>query len=419
VDIDQGHIPRHLKPRVLEALTDTRIVVIQGARQVGKSTLATSIIESRGGRLVSLDDDVTRIAASTDPPGFVRQLPSGLLGIDEVQRVPSLILALKAAVDTDPHPGRFLVTGSANLLRMPAMQDSLAGRAENLDLFPLSQGELMRTTETFIDRLLDGDLFVDHRSRLTRQDYLERACAGGYPEALRRRPGRRRTAWFDNYLSRIVGRDAADISGLQRLSDLPRLLRLLAARNATELNQTDVASDMSIPARTLPPYLDLLETLFLIQRVPAWSTNLSKRVAGRPKMSVLDGGLAARLVNVAATGAGAAGNPEVAGQLLEGFVVGELRRQLGWAEESPGLYHYRDHDGPEVDVILETDDGRVAGLEIKAASTVQAKDGRWLGQLRDKLDRRFVAGLILHTGPEAAPFGKRIAAVPIDVLWSD
>lgn len=418
VDDHPEHIPRHLASRVAEALGDTRIVVIQGARQVGKSTLATAIVQRRGGRLVSLDDEVTRIAADADPSGFVRQQPTGLLGIDEVQRVPALILALKAAVDADQRPGRFLVTGSANLLRMPAMQDSLAGRAENLDLFPLSQGELARHRETFIDRLLTGELFIDHRSGQTRQDYLERACAGGYPEALRRPPGRRRTAWFDSYLSRIVGRDAADISGLQRISELPRLLRLLAARNAMELNQADVARDMSIPARTLHPYLDLLETLFLIQRLPAWSTNLSNRVVERAKVSLLDGGLAARLVNVAAAGAGVAGNPQVAGQLLEGFVINELRRQLGWSEERPALYHYRDHNGPEVDVILETDDGRIAGLEIKAASTVQAKDGRWLAQLRGKLGRRFIAGLILHTGPEGAPFGDRIAAVPIDVIWS-
>jgi predicted AAA+ superfamily ATPase len=403
---------------VIEALRDTRIVVIQGARQVGKSTLATGIINRYGGRLVSLDDDVTRVAAAADPHGFVRQLPSGLLGIDEVQRVPALITALKAAVDSDPRPGRFLITGSANLLRMPTMQDSLAGRAENLDLFGFSQGELMRTRETFVDRVLDGDLFVGHRSTLTRQDYLQRACAGGYPEALARTAGRRRSAWFDNYLSRIVGRDAADISGLQRLSDLPRLIRLLAARNATELNQSAVASDIAIPARTLAPYLDLLETLFLVQRIPAWSTNLSKRVVERPKISLLDTGLAARLVNVAAIGAGLAGTPEIAGQLLEGCVVGELRRQLSWADETPRLYHYRDHDGPEVDVILETDDGRVVGLEIKAASAVQAKDGRWLAQLRDRLGSRFVAGLILHTGPAASPFGERMAAVPIDALWS-
>jgi len=412
-------IPRHLEPRVTEALSDTRIVVIQGARQVGKSTLATGIVNKHGGRLVSLDDEVTRAAASADPSGFVRQLPAGLLGIDEVQRVPTLITALKAAVDADTRPGRFLITGSANLLRMPAMQDSLAGRAENLDLFGFSQGELSRARETFIDRVLDGDLFVGHRSALTRQDYLERACAGGYPEALGRPAGRRRTAWFDNYVSRIVGRDAADISGLQRLSDLPRLLRLLAARNATELNQRDVASDIGIPARTLPPYFDLLETLFLIQRIPPWSTNLSKRVVERPKVCLLDTGLAARLVNVGATGAGPAGNPQIAGQLLEGFVIGELRRQLGWADEAPRLHHYRDHDGPEVDVILETDDGRIVGLEIKAASAVQTKDGRWLAQLRDRFGSRFVAGLILHTGPMSAPFGHRMAAVPIDILWSN
>ncbi|HEX5563182.1 MAG TPA: ATP-binding protein [Nocardioidaceae bacterium] len=382
-------LPRHVKPRILEALHDTRIVVLQGARQAGKTTLVSEIAADVSGRLVTLDDDLTRAAAEADPSGFLTQVPGGILAIDEVQRVPALVLALKVAVDRDPRPGRFLLTGCANLLRLPAMQDSLAGES-----------------------------LLGHTSSLTRQDYLERACAGSYPEALARTPGRRRAAWLDNYVQRIVERDAADVSRLQQLEELPRLLRMLAARNAGELNIMALANDVGMPARTLAPYLGPLETLFLVQRIPAWSTNVSKRVVSRPKATLLDTGLAARLVNVSAAGASVTANPDLAGRLLEGFVAGEIRRQLGWSEQTARLSHYPDHAGAEVDLVLETDDGRIAGVEVKATSSVTGRDATWLTQLRDRLGSRFTGGVVLHTGPTSAPFGDRIAALPMDVLWS-
>lgn len=282
----------------------TGITAALRARRVGKTTLVTQVVERLGGRLVTLDDDLTREAAEADPAGFLQQSPDGLLAIDGVQRVPGLMLALKVAVDRDPRPGRFLLTGSANLLRLQAtaMHDSLAGRAENVDLYGFSQGEIVGVREQFVDRLLTGDTFLAHRSDVTRAGYLARACAGGYPQALAPPAGRRRSAWFDNYLRRIVERDAPDVSGLQRLSELPRLLRLLAGRNAGEPNLASLANDVGIPVRTLDPYLDLLESLFLVHRVPAWSTNLSQRVVSRPKVALDDTGVAARLMNVSAKG---------------------------------------------------------------------------------------------------------------------
>lgn len=411
-------VARHIHDRVVEALADTRVVVIQGARQVGKTTLVQAVTEQRDGRLVTLDDPTVLAAAQADPPGFLAQHPGGTLAIDEVQRAPELVLALKLAVDTDRRPGRFLLTGSANLLRLPATGDSLAGRAESIELFGFSQGELHTHREQFIDRLLSGDTFAAHVSSLNRADYLDRACTGGYPEVITRTTDRRRAAWIDNYLQRIVERDAPDVSGLHHLEELPRLLRLIAARNAGELNISALASDAGIPTRTLAPYLNLLETLYLIQRVPAWSTNLSKRVVSRPKSMLLDSGLAARLNNVSASHASTAINPDLAGALLEGFVAGELRRQLGWCQANARISHYRDHDGAEVDLILEADDGRIAGIEVKSTSSVTARDARWLSRLRDKLGNRFAAGVILHTGPTSSPFGDRIAAVPMDALWT-
>lgn len=411
------HINRNVKSRILEALDDTRIVALQGARQVGKTTLAREIVQERGGRLVTFDDEATLSMAQADPTGYLRH-DEPLLAIDEVQLAPEMVSALKYIVDRDSRPGRFLITGSADLLHLPTAKDSLAGRVESIELHGFSQGELEGHQETFIDRLFGGEQFVGHTSTLTRSDYLDRATSGSYPEALTRSPGRRRTAWIDNYLNGIVKRDARDISGLQRVDDLPRLLSVLAARNGEELNIADIAKESGIPSTSLRRLLALLETMYLVQRVPAWSTNLTKRAVSRPKTSLLDTGLAARLINRSATGAGLEAYSEVAGHLLEGFVAGEVRRQGTWADETFQISHFRDRAGGEVDLILETPDGRVAGIEVKSSSRVSGRDARWLGQLRDKLGSRFVAGLVLYTGVSGGPVGDRIAAVPMDVLWT-
>lgn len=414
---DVSHIKRHVLPRVLEALDDTRIVAIQGARQVGKTTLIREIIERRGGRLVSFDDEQTLALAKADPLGFL-QHDDQLLAIDEIQLAPEMVLALKYTVDRDTRPGRFLVTGSADLLRLPAAQDSLAGRIESVELHGFSQGELTHHAETFIDRLFAGDRFAGHASRLTRRDYLERTVAGGYPEAVSRPAGRRRAAWLSGYLNGIVKRDAREISGMQRVDQLPLILRVLAARNSEELNLADVATSTEIPATSLRRLIELLETMYLIQQIPAWSTNFTKRAVSRPKVSLLDTGLAAWLLNVSAEGAGPDAYSEVAGPLLEGFVASELRKQRAWAEETVRISHFRDRAAGEVDLILETPDGRVAGIEVKSNSRIGRNDARWLAQLRDRLGKRFVAGLVLHTGQTAGPFGERISAVPLDVLWT-
>jgi len=411
-------VRRHVQDRVLEALEDTRVVVVQGARQVGKTTLVRAVLGERRGRLVTLDDPTTLRGARADPVGFLSQEVDGLLAIDEVQRAPELILALKLLVDRDPRPGRFLLTGSADLVRLPAAEDSLAGRAERIELLGFSQGEMVGHQERFIDRLFAKDRFLSHTSDLTRHDLLQRAVVGSYPEALARRSPRRRNAWLDNYLDLIVERDAPEVVDSRRLSDLPLVLRLLAARNSEELNTTDLSSQSGIPATSLARLLGLLETLYLVQRIPAWSTNLSKRVVSRPKAAILDSGLAARLINVTAEAVAPGMSGNLAGHLLEGFVAGELRRQLGWSRERVRISHYRDRTGAEVDFILETDDGRVAGIEVKASATVTASDTRWLGGLAERLGPRFVGGLVLYSGRVSVPFGERVTAVPLDVLWT-
>lgn len=411
-------LARHVQDRVVEALHDTRVVVVQGARQVGKTTLVEAVLTDRNGRLVSMDDPTVRAAAEHDPVAFLSQHPDGLLAVDEVQRAPQLILALKLIVDRTPRPGRFLLTGSANLVQLPAAVDSLAGRAESIELHGFSQGELAGHRERFIERLMAGDRFLGHSSDLNRHDYLERAVAGGYPEALARPAGRRRNAWVDNYLSRVMERDAPDVVESRRLADLPLVLRLAAARNSEELNVADLSNQTGVPSTSLTRMIDLLEMLYLVQRIPAWSTNLSKRVVSRPKLALLDSGVAARLVNASAAVAAPGMSGEIAGHLLEAFVAGELRKQLSWTDEPVRISHYRDRSAGEVDLILESDDGRVAGIEVKAAATVTAADTRWLTVLAERLGSRFVGGVVLYSGPSAVPFGDRVVAAPLDVLWS-
>lgn len=407
-------VARNIAPKVYESLGDTRIVIIQGARQVGKSTLATQIAKARGGKVVTLDDDDTRFQADADPAAFVAQHPSGLLVIDEIQRAPRLNLALKVAVDADPRPGRFLLTGSADLLQLPGSEDSLAGRAESVELHGFSQGELAGHREGFIDRLLAGNTFGGYQSTASRADYLAIAEAGSYPDVLSRSTPRRRSQWLANYVARVTTRDAEEISTLKQLSELPTILKLMAARTATELNVANLASDLAMPRRTLDPYLDLLETLYLVRRIPAWATHRSRRVVSRPKIVMLDTGLAAQLVGVSSKSPVAA---DMASQLLETLVAGELTRQRSWCDEQVDLYHYREHTGAEVDLVLATPDGRIAGIEVKSASGANASDAKWLAALRDKVGERFVGGIVLHTGTTAGSLGDRLTSAPLDLLW--
>lgn len=398
-------------------MRDTPITVIQGARQVGKSTLAR-LVAGREAKVVSLDGVANYNAARADPDAFVRQTDR-LLVIDEVQRVPELIRAMKDAVEADRRPGRFLITGSANLLEVPGTQESLAGRAETVVLYGLSQGELTGHREDFTDLLLAGDArnLGLSAGTLTRPDYLEIVCAGSYPEPLARQ-GRRRTAWFTNYVDRIMTRDVRDLSRLQHLDRLPDLLRLVAANTSGELVKTRFAKQVGIPETSLAGYLELLETLYLIQTLPAWGDNLTRRVTGRPKVALLDTGLAARLNHVSPAAMAPGAVSQVAGGLLESFVAAELRRQLVWADTAAQLFHFRDRDGREVDIVLESEDRRVAGVEMKAAGFVSKSDFKGLAFLRDKLRDRFTLGVVFHTGPAALPFGDRLWALPYSTLWT-
>ena len=405
---------RFVTERVEAALNDTPVVAINGARQVGKSTLVELIARTRpGATVVTLDDEVQREAASADPRAFVDR--ADLLVIDEVQRVPQLLPAIKASVDRDRRPGRFLLTGSTRLLSTVELADALAGRVELVDLWPLSAGELGGHREHFIDALLAWEPGRWHASNLRPADYADRMLAGGYPEP-QTRSGRRRGAWFTNYATTVLERMVTELASVERLEVMPRLLRLCAARTACELNVMDLARDAGLPYRTVGTYLAHLEHLFLIQRLPAWSRNLTSKVAHRPKLLMADPGLAADLLGVDEVGLASPTGP--VGQLLETFVAMEVRKQLAWADKQAALFHFRDRGGVEVDLVLETRTGHVAGIEVKAASTVRRTDFRGLRLLQERLGDQFLGGVVLYRGPDTAPFGDRLAAVPIDALWT-
>lgn len=408
-------IPRFAAEHVREALGDTPVVAINGARQVGKSTLVTELVDQHdANHVITLDDATQRDAASIDPNSFVQR--DGLLVIDEVQRVPDLLPAIKAEVDRDRRPGRFLLTGSTRLLSAPEMSASLAGRVEIIDLWPLSQGELARRRERFVDALFHQDPALRITSDMSRADYFDRVCAGGYPEPLQR-GGRRRQAWFSNYVTTVVERMVSDVADIERLALMPRLLRVCAARTAAELNTSAVAGELGLPHRTTGSYMTHLQTVFLIHLLPAWSRNLTSKVVHRPKIFVPDSGIAAHLLGVDRNGLTSPTSP-AAGPLVETFVAMELRKQLAWAGTDVAMYHFRDRSGAEVDLVLEARDGQVAGVEVKAASTVRAEDFRGLRLLADRLGSQFAGGVVLYTGHQSVPFGDRLAAVPLAALWT-
>lgn len=404
--------PRKLAVPLADALADTPVVVVAGPRQAGKSTLAARVVAEERGTWLNLDDATVLDAARTDPVGFVSGR-RGLVGIDEVQRVPDLLLAIKAAVDAHRQPGRFLLTGSTRLLGAPRLADSLAGRMEAMTLWPFTQSEIDGLTSTpgLIDAAFGDIVSGLDPPGVSRSDVLERASAGGFLPALAR-VGRRRTAWFDSYVAGVIDREVRALTDATYLRELPRLLRLCAARTAGELNVSDLARDLGLSRPTVDSYLAHLEAVFLIQLVPAWSTNLTARVVRRPKLTVTDTGLAVRLL-----GGRVRSDPELAGRLVETFVVGELRAQAEWSETRPSLFHYRDRDGVEVDLVLESGDGRLVGIEVKAGATVRAEDLSGLRLLERRLGPDLAAGIVLCTAPEPRHLGGRLWILPISALW--
>ena len=397
-----------------EGLHESPVVTLVGARQVGKSTLVREVIR-RGHRAeyLSLDDVGVRQLANGDPGGFLGRF-SGNLVVDEVQLAPGLFSAIKLAVDEDRRPGRFILTGSADVLTLPRISESLAGRTEIHTLWPLSQGEIEKRRERFVDRVFDRDIPRVIESDDVRADVVRRALLGGYPEVVRRAPSAR-TTWFRSYVETVIQRTAREISAIENVGELPRILAALSGRPTSILNRAELSRTLGINAKTLDRYLTILHQIFLIHLLPAWHQNIGKRAAKHPKVLLDDTGMLAYLSGIDSDRL--ARDPMLAGPLLENFVAVELLKQIGWSAESPSLNHFRTHEGDEVDLVLERRDGSLVGIEVKASATVESSDFRGLRTLLLARPKKVVRGIVLYTGSRTVDHAPGLVALPISALW--
>jgi hypothetical protein len=403
--------PRHAEAQIRAALKDTPVVLVNGPRQAGKTTLARQF---EGGKRIyhTLDDATVLQGALADPAGFVRDMDSAI--IDEIQRAPALLPAIKKSVDEDRRPGRFLLTGSANLLTLPTVSESLAGRMAIITLLPLSPAEVDGRRPDFIERLFAGRFAGPEHLRVGR-DLVELVLAGGYPEMLKRTDSRRRQAWARDYLRAIVSRDVREIAEVEKLDQIPRLLRALGLHAAQLANFSQLGGRAGMDDKTTRKYVALLEQLFLVRRLEPWSRSRMKRLIKTPKLHLFDSGLLAALTST--TAAVIAGDRGRFGPLLESFVFSELEKQIAWRDEPCALYFYRDRDRFEVDFVLESDSGQIAGVEVKAAASVGQDDFNGLKKLAAASGKAFSAGVVLYDGETIVPFGDQLYAVPLSCFW--
>ncbi|HWE99307.1 MAG TPA: ATP-binding protein [Caulobacteraceae bacterium] len=404
---------RHATDRIREALTDTRVVLLAGPRQAGKTTLARALAEE-GRSYLTLDDATTLSAAQADPAGMVRALDRAI--IDEVQRAPDLLLAIKESVDRDTRPGRFLLAGSANLMTLPRVADSLAGRMETIRLMPLAQSEILgRPTPRFLMSLFAGQAPKTGPVRLG-SDLIDMVLAGGYPEALTRGSWPRRQDWYVNYVEAVVGRDVRDIANIDQLDRMPRLLRALAEHSGQLVNHAGVGASLDLNHVTTQKYTGVFEQLFLVRTLAPWHNNALKRLTKKPKLHFLDAGLLAALRGL--TPERVAADRSNFGPVLETFVFAEVLKLAGWSDDRFSFSHFRDKEQNEVDIVLEDRQGRIVGLEVKASATVRNDDFVGLRKLAEAAGTRFAFGAVLYDHERSVPFGDRLIACPISSLWA-
>lgn len=408
-------ITRGVASRVEEALSDTPVVLLVGARQTGKSTLCRELVaRKRVGAYRTLDDIATLESAKRDPIGFIEALPSSVV-LDEVQRLPELFLTIKRSVDEDRRPGRFLLTGSANVLLLPRIADSLAGRMEVRTLWPLSQGEIEGHPETFVDDVFSAGWSPRDVTPEARGSLVRRIARGGFPEAVGRKAHDRRDEWFASYVRTMLDRDVRDIARVDALTSIPDLLSLLALRIGSLHNAAEVSRSLGLPVTTVKRHLAMLEIIYMISRLPGWWSKRANRLIRAPKILLADTGIAAHLTRWDESSVEA--EPSRFGALLENFVVMEIVKQCSWSKERPELSHFRTPGGREVDLVLEARGRRVVGVEVKATATPRSDDFRGLELLREAAGKDFVRGVLLHGGRNCLPFGDRMFALPISSLW--
>ncbi|MBK8523640.1 MAG: ATP-binding protein [Betaproteobacteria bacterium] len=403
--------PRAIETQLAEALLDTPVVMIAGPRQSGKTTLARKIA-AHGMRYLTLDDELTLLAAKEDPSGMIRALDRAV--IDEIQRAPQLLLAIKKSVDEDRRPGRFLLTGSANLMTLPSVTDSLAGRMETLTLLPLSQSEINGGASNWLDSVFAGQLPEISHAKIG-AELIEIILRGGYPEAVSRTTPRRRTTWARQYIDALIKRDVRDIASIDKLDQLPRFLRALAQVSGQMCNYTQLGGQLGFDHKTIARYIGVFEQMYLLKRVDTWAKNRLSRVLKTPKLHFLDAGLLTTLTELSPIAAEKDRNR--LGNALETFVYSELLKHATNATADYQLFHYRDLDQFEVDLVIENANGQLIGVEVKAAASIKESDLRGLKRLSSLAGEQFKLGVVLYDGTETLPIGDRLWAAPISTLW--
>ena len=403
---------RFAERRVDEALSDTPVVLIVGPRRAGKTTLVKSM-EEAGRAYITLDDQTVLEAARSDPAGFIRGLDRAI--IDEIQRAPDLLLAIKKTVDEDYRPGRFLLTGSANVLTLPRIADSLAGRMETLQMLPLARAEVEGRTPGFLERLFEGKL-QNQRKAVVGDGLVQAVLLGGFPEAIARGSERRRQDWARSYLTSILTRDLRDIAEVEKLTELPKFVRLLAEHSGQLVNYSQFGASINVSHKTGQRYVGLLEQVFLIATLQPWFTNTLKRIVKTPKLHFLDSGLLASARGLTFNRVKA--DRGTFGGLLESFVFSEVLKLMTASDLRLTPHHFRDRDMREVDIVLERDDGMIAGIEVKASATVRSGDFAGLRALAGLCGDRFAFGAVLYDNTDVVPFGDRLVAAPLSCLWN-
>ena len=402
---------RFARNRIQDALIDTRVVLIAGPRQAGKTTLARDIA-AKDMPHFSLDDASVLSAAVNDPVGFVRGLERVV--IDEIQRAPKLLLAIKSEVDQNPQPGRFLLTGSANLMTIPTVADSLAGRMEVIKLLPLSRSEIAGVQSNFLDDAFAGKSPQAH-TIVVGDDLIEAVLSGGYPEAISRLKWNRKQDWHHEYIDAIVQRDVREVAQIERFFIMPKLLNVLAQHSGQLVNYTSIGASLDLNHVTTAKYLNVLESLYLVQSVQPWFTNQLKRLTKSPKLHFLDAGLLSSLCGI---------TPDTLmrdktrfGAILETFVFSELQKISTWSEQRYRFSHFRDHYKNEVDIVVENARGDVIGIEIKSSATVNEGDFTGLKKLQAACGDRFIHGYVLYDHAQSVPFAEKLSAAPLSCLW--
>ncbi|MFZ3105662.1 MAG: ATP-binding protein [Smithella sp.] len=402
---------RLIKARIVEALADTPVVLVAGPRQAGKTTLVRQMA-TQGMRYLTLDDELTLLSARADPVGMVRSLDRAI--IDEIQRAPQLLLAIKKSIDEDRRPGRFLLTGSANLMALPTAADSLAGRMETITLLPLSQSELFGNTANWIDAAFAGRL-LNVAMPVVGAALVEAVLRGGYPEAISRRDSRRRVVWIRQYIDAIIQRDVRDVASIDKIDQLPRFLRSLAQVSGQMCNYTRLGGQVGLDSKTAARYIGVFEQMYLLRRVEVWARNRFKRVVKTPKLQFIDAGLLATLLDLGP--AEAQQDHSRFGNVLETFAYSELLKHITTAADDYRVLYYRDVDLFEVDVVIENAAGQLLGVEIKASATVKAGDLHGLKKLASVAGGQFKMGVLLYDGTETLPLGDHLWAAPLSTLW--